>query len=226
MDFLHSLGVLDKSPEQPGIFDAGAGLDAARNIHGKRADLFNGFRDVKRVEPSRQEKFVVNIGLVFDDAPVEWNAGAAFIGRSFSKNQWSAGIVAVENVTASGSVGVVAGIDDLWGGGKIGSANIVAGGLTLKAPCHPFTFLSSVTNSWTHTVTVTPYVIAMVATPINGTGSADGGLGSITRAGVNLDLYNFKGWKLGAGIDYGKRTGAGNYSGNWGDLTFNIRKGF
>ena len=171
-----------------------------------------------------------SIGLVLGTLGLSSNpsnyAGAAFIGRSFSKNQWSAGIVAVENVTASGSVGVVAGIDDLWGGGKIGSANIVAGGLTLKAPCHPFTFLSSVTNSWTHTVTVTPYVIAMVATPINGTGSADGGLGSITRAGVNLDLYNFKGWKLGAGIDYGKRTGAGNYSGNWGDLTFNIRKGF
>jgi hypothetical protein len=153
-------------------------------------------------------------------------AAAVFGGRSFDNNQWSAGILVVENVTESGNVGVVAGIDTLWGGGKIGSANIVSGGLTLKAPCHPLTFLSADTNSWTHKVTLTPYAIAMVATPISGTGSADGGLGSITRAGFNLDLVNIKGWELGGGIDYGKRTGAGQYSGNWGDITLNVRKGF
>lgn len=171
-----------------------------------------------------------SIGSVLNTLGVSSNpsnyAVATFGGRSFSGDQWAAGAVVIENVTASGSVGVVAGIDYLWGGGKIGSANVVSGGVTIKAPAHPLTFLSADTNSWTHKVTVTPYVIEMVATPLNGTGSADGGLGSISRAGVNLDLVNIKGWELGAGIDYGKRTGTGNYSGNWGDLTLNIRKGF
>jgi len=171
-----------------------------------------------------------SIGSVLNTLGVSSNpsnyAVATFGGRSFSGDQWAAGAVVIENVTASGSVGVVAGIDYLWGGGKIGSANVVSGGVTIKAPAHPLTFLSADTNSWTHKVTVKPYVIEMVATPLNGTGSADGGLGSISRAGVNLDLVNIKGWELGAGIDYGKRTGTGNYSGNWGDLTLNIRKGF
>ena len=171
-----------------------------------------------------------SIGSVLSNLGISSNpsnyALAAFGGRSFDNNQWSAGALVIENVTTSGSVGIVAGIDHLWGGGNVGSANIVAGGITFKAPCHPFTFLSADTNSWTRKVTVTPFVIAMVATPISGTGSADGGLGSITRGGVNLDLVNIKGWEIGAGIDYGKRTGAGNYDGNWGDLTFNVRKGF
>ena len=68
--------------------------------------------------------------------------------------------------------------------------------------------------------------MVLVATPIGGTGNAGGGLGGLARAGVNVDLYNWKGWKLGAGVDYGNRTGAGAYNGNWIDLTFNIRKGF
>ena len=169
-----------------------------------------------------------SIGSVLGSLGISSNptnyAVATFVGKSLDKNQWAAGAVVIENV--NNNIGVVAGIDTLWGGGTIGSANIVSGGVTLKAPCHPLTFLSSATNSWTHTLTATPYVIAMVATPISGTGNANGGLGSITRAGVNIDIVNIKGWELGAGIDYGKRTGAGNYSGNWGDLTLNIRKGF
>ena len=151
-------------------------------------------------------------------------AAAVFMGHSLDNNQLSAGLLIVENV--NNYVGVSAGIDHLWFGGKTGSANVVAGGVTLKAPAHPLTFLSTDTNSWTHKFTLTPFAIAMVGTPINGTGSSDGGLASITRAGFDFDLVNIKGWELGAGIDYGKRTGAGNYSGNWGDLSLSIRKGF
>ena len=49
---------------------------------------------------------------------------------------------------------------------------------------------------------------------------------AIARAGANVDLYNLKGFELGAGIDYGNRTGAGAYNGNWLDFVFTIRKGF
>ena len=180
--------------------------------------------------PAPSTDIYSSIGSVLGNLGLSSNpsnyAAAVFGGRSFSKSQWSAGVVVIENVTANGGVGVVAGIDHLWGGGKVGSANIVAGGITLKAPTHPLTFLSSDTNSWTHKFTATPYVLAMVATPISGTGDANGGLGSITRVGLNFDIYSIKGWKLGAGVDYGKRTGAGNYSGDWGDLCLNIREGF
>ena len=169
-----------------------------------------------------------NIGAVLGNLGLSSHpsnyAAAVFMGHSMSGNQLSAGLLIIENV--NNYVGVSAGIDHLWFGGKTGSANVVAGGVTLKAPSHPLSFLSSDTNSWTHKFVATPFVIAMVGTPINGTGSSDGGLASITRAGVNLDLLNIKGWELGLGGDYGKRTGAGNYSGNWADLSLNIRKGF
>ena len=162
-----------------------------------------------------------NLGL--SSNPSDY-AAVVFAGHSVDKNQLSAGILAIENV--NNNIGVCAGIDHLWYGGKTGSANVVAGGLTLKAPAHPLTFLSADTNSWTHKLVVTPFAIAMVGTPLNGTGNSDGGLASIVRAGANFDIYNYKGWELGAGIDYGKRSGSGNYNGNWVDLCFNIRKGF
>ena len=162
-----------------------------------------------------------DIGL--SSNPTNYAAGV-FYGHSLSGNKSALGIFVVENVTAN--VGVIAGVDTLWGGGKIGSANIVSGGLTLKALSHPLRFISSDTNSWAYNMGATPYAVALVCMPINGTGSADGGLGAIARAGVNLDLYNFHGWELALGVDYGNRTGSGNYDGNWIDVLFNVRKGF
>ena len=170
---------------------------------------------------------ISDIGNVLGDVGLSSNpsnyAAAIFVGRSLTKNQTTAGLVVIENV--NNNVGIAAGIDHLWGGGSTDSANIVAGGLTLKAATHPLTFLSSDTNSWTHSLTLTPYAIALVGTPINGTGN-NGGLCAVNRAGANVDIYNFKGWELGAGMDYGNRVGAGNYSGNFIDAIFTIRKGF
>ena len=169
-----------------------------------------------------------NIGAVLGNLGLSSHpsnyAVAVFMGHSMSGNQLSAGFVVVENV--NNFVGVIGGLDHLWYGGKTGSGNVVAGGITLKAPTHPLSFLSSDTNSWTHKVVMGPYVVAMVGTPLNGTGSSDGGLASITRAGINVDVYNISGWELALGGDYGKRTGAGNYSGDWVDVMLNIRKGF
>ena len=145
-------------------------------------------------------------------------------GHSLKGNQSAAWATVVENV--NNNLGVIVGVDTLWGGGKIGSANIVAGGLTVKTVIHPLKFISSDTNSWFQTFKAIPFAIVMVGTPINGTGSADGGLASIARAGANFDIYNVNGWQIGAGVDYGNRTGAGNYSGNWIDVLFSVRKGF
>lgn len=162
-------------------------------------------------------------------------AAALFMGIKTIKNDdgkrpVSSGLVIVENV--NNYVGIAGGIDHLWLGGKPGSANIVSGGLSLKAPFYPlrmgagFFGINLGTNTWAYNFLATPYAIVLIGTPINGTGN-DGGLATINRAGANLDLYTFKGgWKLGLGGDFGNRTGAGKYSGNWIDGTLNIRKGF
>jgi hypothetical protein len=181
-----------------------------------------------RAQTSTNADIYDNIGAVLGNLGLSSHptnyAAATFLGHSIKGQQLSAGQVVVENV--NNNIGVAAGIDHLWYGGKTGSANVVAGGITLKAPAHPLTFLSSDTNSWTHKFTFSPFAIALVGTPINGTGNANGGLASITRAGLNFDLANIKGWELGADIDWGKRTGAGNYSGDWADVSLSIRKGF
>lgn len=166
-----------------------------------------------------------DIGNILGDVGISSNptnyAAAAFYGHSTSGNQSSIGLLVIENV--NNYVGVAAGVDDLFGGGKIGSANIVSGGLSLKAPTHPLAFLG--TNSFEQNFTATPYALAMAALPINGTGQ-NGALGAVNRAGVNFDIYNLKGWEIGAGIDYGNRLGAGNYSGNWIDVAVSFRKNF
>ena len=120
----------------------------------------------------------------------------------------------------------MAGVDKLFGGGKLDSENIVSGGLTLKAPTHPLQFLTSATNSWAYNFALTPYAMVLVATPIGGTGNAGGGLGGLVRAGANFDIVSIGKWKIGAGVDYGNRTGSGAYNGNWVDLTVNARCGF
>lgn len=169
-----------------------------------------------------------DLGSVLGDVGLSSNptnyAGGIFAGVKTDGSQYSIGAYVVENV--NNYVGVMAGVDQLFGGGKLGSENIVAGGLTLKAPSHPLRFLTSSTNTFLYDLTATPYVAALVATPIGGTGNAGGGLGGLVRAGLNVDLYNWSGWVLGVGADYGNRTGAGAYNGNWIDGTLNIRKGF
>jgi hypothetical protein len=169
-----------------------------------------------------------DLGNVLGDLGLSSNptnyAAAAFFGKKTSGKKISAGLVVIENV--NNYIGVAAGIDHLWFGGKAGSANIVNGGISMRLPLHPLSFLSSNTNSWFSTFIATPFDIAMVGTPINGTGNSDGGLAAINRAGVNLDIYNLKGFKLAGSVDYGSRTGSGGYDGNWLDFSINLRKGF
>jgi hypothetical protein len=163
---------------------------------------------------------LASVGLVAD--PTNY-AGFVFYGRSLKGNQSAIGLGVIEDV--NNYVGVAAGLDTLRGGGKTDSANIVAGGFSLKLPSHPLKFMSSDTNSWFQTFTATTFGLALVGTPVNGT-SNNGGLAAINRVGENLDLFKFKRLQLGLGIDYGNRTGAGKYSGNWADVSLNGRLGF
>ena len=176
--------------------------------------------------PTQPASFWGGIGTALSSIGISSNptnyAAAPFVGFSTSGNQLAAGLLVVENV--NNNVGVIAGFDHLWFGGHTGSANIVSGGLTLKQPTHPLTWLG--TNAWEQNFTLTPYAVAMVGAAFGNTGNSGGGMAGIARGGFNFDIVNISGWELGAGIDYGNRTGSGAYNGNWIDGTINIRKGF
>lgn len=175
-----------------------------------------------------------DIGSVLGDvglsaSPTNY-AVAPFVGWG-AGGKLSAGALVIENVNSSGTVGIVGGYDHLWFGGKQGSANLVSGGLTLKAPFQPFKVVCNAfhiplgTNTWLYNETWMPYGLLLAGTPVNGT-SNDGGLCSIERGGLNMDIYNFKGWKLGFAFDLGTRQGAGLYNGNWKDAALTLRWGF
>ena len=132
---------------------------------------------------------------------------------------------AVLTMNVNNYVGTVLGVDHLWYGGKKGSANIVSGGLNLSIATHPLQWFTSSTNTWAYNLKVTPFALAMVGSPLNGT-SNDGGLCAVNRVGANVDIFSFSGWNVGALLDYGNRVGAGAYSGSWVDIGLSIRKGF
>ena len=155
-------------------------------------------------------------------------AVAIFYGRSLKGNKSAEGIMLVENV--NNNIGICAGIDTLQGGGKLGSANIVGGGITIKSQTHPLRWLagqvSTNTATWAYNARAVVYGVSLVGTPLNGTGSADGGLSAVNRVGAVVDLFTYKNFQFSLGGDYGNRTGAGNYSGNWIDVLFSVRAKF
>ena len=147
-------------------------------------------------------------------------AVAPFYGRATTGNKSAAGVIAVWNF--NDNVGVIGGYDRLWSSGQASQANMVSGGLKLQVSIHPlaFTGLAALTN-----IVATPYVASLVATPTGGT-SNNGGLAAINRAGLELEIMQWKGLELHAGIDYGNRTGAGYYNGNYVDFNVAISRGF
>jgi len=105
------------------------------------------------------------------------------------------------------NVGIVGGYDYLFGNGN-SQANIVKGGVTLSLPMHPFAFLGS---TFATNITCTPFVADLLATPKN----SGAGIGNIMTTGVNFDVYSFKNFELGAGVQIEKRTGQGDWDGSY-----------
>lgn len=181
---------------------------------------------------AQTNSLTTDLGNVLGDVglstnPTNW-AVVPFVGAG-THGKLAAGLLGIENVNQN--VGVVGGIDHLWFGGKSGDANLVSGGVTLKAVIYPVRQVCSVaginlaTNTWAYSLKATPFALALVGTPMNGT-SNNGGLAGIYRGGADLDVYSVHGWNIGIGIDYGNRTGAGAYSGNYIDFFAAISKGF
>lgn len=168
---------------------------------------------------------VGDLGLHANPTNLVADAGVG-IGTHGKLAAW---FVVAENI--NDNVGVIAGVDHLWFGGKAGNANIVSGGLTIKAPIFPirvgasYLGISIATNTWAYSFEATPFVISLVGTPLGGT-SNNGGLALINRAGVDFNWYDLDGWKFGTSFDFGNRSGAGAYNGNYFDLGLSVTKGF
>lgn len=156
--------------------------------------------------------------------------GGIFYSKSFSNSkQWGIGALVVANVTQSGTVGFTAGVDRLFGGGKTDSANILSGGITLKQRIYPVRYLAKMfnsnlsTNSWFYKEGGTVFAADLVGKALGSTAAVGGGVANIVRGGINLDVWQFKsGLFISLAIDYGNRTGAGAYNGNWGDFLPNV----
>ena len=78
------------------------------------------------------------------------------------------------------------------------------------------------TNGWAYNEGSTLYAADLMGKPL-GRAAIGSGVANIVRGGANTDIYKFKnGLFISLAVDYGNRTGAGNYNGSWIDVCPNL----
>lgn len=102
---------------------------------------------------------------------------------------------------------LIIGYDDIRSGGY-SQANILKGGLNLKANIYPFK------NFGNTNFVLQPYGFALAASPTSGT-SNNGGIGQLVGGGVSWEHSFTKNLSLELGGFYENSTGEGIYNGNW-----------
>lgn len=114
----------------------------------------------------------------------------------------------------NGNVGLVLAEDYLWSTGGSSAWNAVRGGVTLQAPGHLLSFTGV---DFLSKISTTVYAADCLAQP-----KAGDSIGNIVIAGVDAKLLSFGKWDLGIGGAYEKRSGQGNFDGNYvlGMVTF------
>jgi hypothetical protein len=118
------------------------------------------------------------------------------------------------------NAGLLIGFDYLWGSQTNGSAaNVVKGGLNLKADIQPFK------NFGLTNIVATPFVAELVATPVSGTQN-NGGAGLISVAGLDFRIVTWKSITLHGGGFYENRTGQGWANGNYALIHLAASRGF
>jgi len=127
--------------------------------------------------------------------------------------KYGGGILALYNV--NNYVGAGVGVD--W----LGHFNLASGNVTLKVPTHPIAFLH-----WGWNPSFTPNVLAGVGVPFGGAKQSNGGVSGIAGVGGNLDLFDWKGFNLGAGAELINWSSADAYSGKHYEVFLDIHKGF
>lgn len=113
----------------------------------------------------------------------------------------------------SENVGVVLGVDNMFGGGK-SEWNDVRGGVSLSLNLHPFAFIGG-TNFLTR-MNATTFVADLMATPRNGNA-----IGNILVTGVAFDLFRVKNFDVGFLAAWEQRSGQGDASGKY--LIFGVK---
>lgn len=164
-----------------------------------------------------------NLAQQFYDATIG-NSNGVFVATAARKlignaNRFSLDYVynlTPENPNAT--AGLILGIDDIRAGG-FSEANVLKGGLTLKANVYPFKNFGA-TNFF-----VTPYVFALIATPTQGTGN-NGGIGELDGAGISYEHWFGKNVSVEAGAFYENATGEGQFNGNWAGVLLGLHYKF
>lgn len=118
------------------------------------------------------------------------------------------------------NAGLVLGVDTTWGTGRDTTANVVKGGINLKANIYPFKNFGA-TNFF-----VTPFVSVLIATPLDGT-SNNGGIGQLTVTGIDYEHAFTKNLSGDIGLFYENVTGEGSgLDGNWAGILGGIHYKF
>lgn len=124
------------------------------------------------------------------------------------------GLLAIYNV--NNYMGAAMGVD--W----LGHFSLISANCTLKVDTQP---LRSVewAPAWAKTITVTPFALVGVGTPLGG---ASGGGTTIYDIGGNVKFGHLWGGRFGVGACYGQWNNADDYSGKRYHFFLNWQKGF
>lgn len=169
------------------------------------------------------QKFGQAIGAIGSSTNWGW---AGYITRSsFTDKKGShaigGGILGIYEL--NDFMGLGGGIDDIGGLSTKGQVTIMSFNVQAQFPMHPLS--SFWTNSFAQKFTLTPYIYSGLGTPF---GSSINQSAVIHEAeGVNLDLYSFgNDWEIGIGYAMAQRQNAGDYSGNYKDITISLHHSF
>jgi hypothetical protein len=104
----------------------------------------------------------------------------------------------------------------------LGQFSLVSADVQLKVPTQPFTWTGI---SWLTNVTLAPFALAGVGTPLSGTGSSGGAI-AVTDAGAYVEFGHLWGGRFNVGGAYGEWENAGAYSGPREHVFIGWSKGF
>lgn len=149
----------------------------------------------------------VNLMQQFYDSTIGTSNGV-FVATAARKLTGNANRFSLDYLYSfNNNAALVLGIDDIRSGGY-SQANILKGGLNLKADIYPLKNFG-VTNFF-----VTPYAFALAATPVSGT-SNNGGIGQLAGTGIAWEHSFTKNLSMELGGFFENSSGEGTYSGNW-----------
>lgn len=130
-------------------------------------------------------------------------------GKKTTSRAYGGGLLGIYSL--SDFIGVGGGVDELTGLKTKGQATIINATIQAQLPLKPLSLFW--TNGFAENFTLTPGLYSSLGTPIGSTISQS----AVAHEGefVNVDIYNFGTWTIGAGYALIQRQNAEEYSGNY-----------